>query len=371
VSDRLYRVLRQTAKELGKRANLDIQGGRIEIDRSVLERLAPVLEHLVRNALAHGIESEQSRLLLGKPGIGEITLSARQQGNEVAISLADDGNGIPLDKVRDRAVELGLISAADATTDGQLVEFIFQPGFSTAEQVTAVAGRGVGMDVVRSEVASLGGRVEVRTEKGVSTSFTLSVPLTLAVTQVLLVGVGKAIYGIPSSLIAQVRQLPAKARVAAAASGQLDHEGHALPLRSLGDLLQVSHDVDAQRAAPVVILRAGGTTAAFQVDRIIGNQEVVAKPYGPQLARVPGLAGLTVLANGTIALMLNPLNLLLGRDLEAARGTSPCQLLPRNNKSSRRRLIPRPTLHQRTPRWNPLSRCGYFRPTCRPSALRS
>ena len=322
VSDRLYRVLRQTAKELGKRANLDIQGGRIEIDRSVLERLAPVLEHLVRNALAHGVESEQSRLRLGKPGIGEITLSARQQGNEVAISVADDGNGIPLDKVRNRAVALGLISAADATTDAQLVEFIFRPGFSTAEQITAVAGRGVGMDVVRSEVASLGGRVEVRTENGVSTSFTLSVPLTLAVTQVLLVGVGKSIYGIPSSLIAQVRQLPTKARLAALASGQLDHEGHALPLRSLGELLRVNHDIDAQRAAPVVVLRAGGATAAFQVDRIIGNQEVVSKPYGPQLARVPGLAGLTVLANGTIALLLNPLNLLLGRDLEASRGVT-------------------------------------------------
>ena len=316
VSDRLYRVLRQTAKELGKRANLDIQGGRIEIDRSVLERLAPVLEHLLRNALAHGVETEPARLALGKPGIGELILSARQQGNEVAISLLDDGGGIPLDKVRSRAIALGLIAAEEATTDGQLFEFIFQPGFSTAERVTALAGRGVGMDVVRSEVAALGGRVEVHTEKGVSTSFTLSVPLTLAVTQVLLVGVGKAIFGIPSSLIAQVRQVPAKERAIAVASGRLDHEGRALDFRSLGALLRIGHDVDAQRSAPVIVLRAGGTMAAVQVDRIINNQEVVAKPYGPQLARVPGLAGLTVLANGTIALLLNPLNLMLARERE-------------------------------------------------------
>ncbi len=319
VSDRLYRVLRQTAKELGKRANLDIQGGRIEIDRSVLERLAPVLEHLVRNALAHGVEAELSRLALGKPGIGELILSARQQGNEVAISLVDDGGGIPLDKVRNRAVALGLIGADEATTDGQLFEFIFQPGFSTAEQVTAVAGRGIGMDVVRSEVAALGGRVEVHTEKGISTSFTLSVPLTLAVTQVLLVGVGKVIFGVPSSLIAQVRQVPANERAIAVASGQLNHEGRSLDFRSLGDLLRISHDVDAQRTAPVIVLRAGDSMAAVQVDRIISNQEVVAKPYGPQLARVPGLAGLTVLANGTIALLLNPLNLMLARETEASR----------------------------------------------------
>ena len=319
VSDRLYRLLRQTAKELGKRANLDIQGGRIEIDRSVLERLAPVLEHLVRNALAHGIESEQSRLAIGKPGIGELTLSARQQGNEVAISLADDGGGIPLDKVRSRAVALGLIAAGDDTTDSQLVEFIFQPGFSTAEQVTAVAGRGIGMDVVRSEIAALGGRVEVHTALGVSTSFTLSVPLTLAVTQVLLVRVGKAVFGIPSSLISQVRQVPAKERAAAVASGLLGHGGSQIDFRSLGNLMRISHDVDAQRNAPVIVLRAGGSMAAVEVDRIISNQEVVAKPYGPQLARVPGLAGLTVLANGTIALLVNPLNLIFARETDAPR----------------------------------------------------
>ena len=329
VSDRLYRVLRQTAKELGKRANLDIQGGRIEIDRSVLERLAPVLEHLVRNALAHGVETEQARLALGKPGIGELILSARQQGNEVAISLVDDGGGIPLDKVRNRAVVLGLISADQTPTDGQLVEFIFQPGFSTADQVTAVAGRGIGMDVVRSEVTALGGRVEVHTLKGISTSFTLSVPLTLAVTQVLLVGVGKAIFGVPSSLIAQVRQVPAKERALAVTSGQLDHEGRSVDFRSLGDLLRIGHDTDAQRNSPVIVLRAGDSMAAVQVDRIISNQEVVAKPYGPQLARVPGLAGLTVLANGTIALLLNPLNLMLAREGEASRRVaSPLPVVP-------------------------------------------
>jgi chemosensory pili system protein ChpA (sensor histidine kinase/response regulator) len=323
VSDRLYRTLRQTAKDLKKRANLDIRGGRIEVDRSVLERLTPVLEHLVRNALAHGIEPELVRQSRGKPEIGEITLTVRQQGNEVAISLADDGGGIPLDKVRDRAVAHGLIGADDAVAESQLLEFIFQPGFSTADVVTAVAGRGVGMDVVRNEVTALGGRVEAHTVTGVGTTFTLSVPLTLAVTQVLLVGVGKAVFGIPSSIIDQVRQIPTRERIAAASSGVLQHAGQAVTYRSLGALTRVPHDTSDQRTAPVMVLRSGDLMAAVEVDRIIGNQEVVAKPYGPQMARVPGLAGLTVLADGTITLLLNPINLVLSQETEAARRPQP------------------------------------------------
>ncbi len=314
LSDRLYRVLRQTAKELKKRANLDIRGGRIEIDRSVLERLTPVLEHLVRNALAHGIETDASRKDQGKPEIGELTLSARQQGNEVVISLTDDGGGIPLDRVRARAVERGMIDDRDELTDARLLEFIFQPSFSTAEQITAVAGRGIGMDVVRNEVAALGGRVEVQTSRNVGATFTLSVPLTLAVTQVLMVAVGKAVYGVPSSLIEQVRQLPVKERTAAMQSGQLDHGGRKIAFRSFGELIRTPHDTGAPHAAPVMILKAGEAMAAVEVDRILGNQEVVAKPYGPQLARVPGMAGLTVLADGRIALLLNPLNLMLALD---------------------------------------------------------
>ncbi len=323
VSDRLYRTLRQTAKDLKKRANLDIRGGRIEVDRSVLERLTPVLEHLVRNALAHGIESEQIRRDRGKPDIGEIALTVRQQGNEVAISLADDGGGIPLDKVRERAVAQDLIGAGDAVSDSQLLEFIFQPGFTTADVVTAVAGRGIGMDVVRNEVTALGGRVEAHTTTGVGSTFTVSVPLTLAVTQVLLVGVGKSVFGIPSSIIDQVRQIPTRERVAAAATGVLQHGGQPIVYRSLGTLTRVSHDTTDQRTAPVMVLRSGDLLAAVGVDRIIGNQEVVAKPYGPQMARVPGLAGLTVLADGTITLLLNPINLLLTQEADAARRSQP------------------------------------------------
>ncbi|MBL8310302.1 MAG: Hpt domain-containing protein [Burkholderiales bacterium] len=317
LSDRLYRVLRQTAKDVKKRANLDIRGGRIEIDRSVLERLTPVLEHLVRNALAHGIEPQDVRQQRNKPEIGELTLSVRQQGNEVAISLADDGDGIALDRVRARAVATGLLAADEAVSESRLLEFIFQSGFSTSEEVTAVAGRGVGMDVVRSEVTALGGRVDVRSQTGLGTTFTLSVPLTLAVTQVLLVGVGKATFGIPSSIVEQVRQIPIAERTAAAAAGSLQHVGQTVPYRTFAALAQIAATPGVQRTAPVLIVRSGELMVAVEVDRIINNQEVVAKPYGPQLARVPGLVGLTVLANGMITPLMNPVNLMLTQEAGA------------------------------------------------------
>ena len=318
ISDRLYRTLRQTAKDLKKRANLDIRGGRIEIDRSVLERLTPVLEHLVRNALVHGIESEAVRHDLGKPEIGEITLSVRQQGNEVVMSLADDGGGVAFDKVRERAIALGLLDASQPASQAELLEFIFQPGFSTADTVTAVAGRGIGTDVVRNEVTALGGRVEAHSVDGMGTTFTLAVPLTLAVTQVLLVSVGKTTFGVPSSIIEQVRQIPGRERAAAAASGQLLHGGEQLAFRSLGAMTRLPHAPRELRTGPVMVLRSGDLRVAIEVDHIVGNQEVVAKPYGPQLARVPGLAGLTVLADGTITLLLNPINLMLAQEARPA-----------------------------------------------------
>ena len=163
LSERLYRILRQTAKELDKRANLEIRGTQVELDRSVLEKLVGPLEHLLRNALDHGIESRQMRVAAGKPDTGEITLNVRQQGNEIAIELADDGAGLELDRIRDKAHAQGLLSADAEPTEAQLVEFVFAPGFSTAAKVTQISGRGVGLDVVRSDIAALGGRVEVTT----------------------------------------------------------------------------------------------------------------------------------------------------------------------------------------------------------------
>lgn len=311
LSDRLYRVLRQTAKELGKRANLDIRGGRIEIDRSVLERLAPVLEHLVRNALAHGIEPAVERERVGKSATGEMGLAVTQQGNEVVIELTDDGAGLPLAKIEARARAVGMIAPDAQVSEAELVELIFQTGFSTAETVSAIAGRGVGMDVVRSEVTALGGRVEVRTQAGRGTTFVLRVPLTLAVTQVLLVRTGDTAVGIPASLIETVRQVRTTECDAARMSGSLLHAGKQIPYFVLSPLYDKTPiDVTDHRTRSVAILRSGDLVAAFELEAVIGNQEVVAKPYGPQLARVRGLAGLTVLGDGSIVILSNPLQLM-------------------------------------------------------------
>ncbi len=332
LSDRLYRVLRQSAKELGKRANLDIRGGRTEIDRSVLERLAPVLEHLVRNALAHGIEPAVERERVGKSATGEIGLAVTQQGNEVVIELTDDGAGLPLEKIEARARALGMLAPDAQVSEDKLVELIFQTGFSTAETVSAIAGRGVGMDVVRSEVTALGGRVEVRTQAGRGTTFVLRVPLTLAVTQVLLVRTGDTAVGIPASLIETVRQVRSAECEAARLSGTLLHSGKQIPYFVLTPLYDKTPiDVAEHRTRSVAILRSGDLVAAFELEAVLGNQEVVAKPYGPQLARVRGLAGLTVLGDGSIVILSNPLQLMLsavlpGQARDPARAVRPAQV---------------------------------------------
>jgi len=187
LSERLYRILRATAKELDKRANLEIQGSQVELDRSVLEKLVGPLEHLLRNALDHGIEPREVRRSAGKSETGEIALTVRQVGNEVVIELADDGRGIDFGAVRDRAESMGLVAPGATPTETQLVECLFAPGFTTAPKVTQISGRGIGMDVVRSEVGALGGRVEVVSTIGTGTRFVITLPLTLAVAQAVMV----------------------------------------------------------------------------------------------------------------------------------------------------------------------------------------
>jgi chemosensory pili system protein ChpA (sensor histidine kinase/response regulator) len=187
LSERLYRIMRTTARELDKRANLEIHGAQTELDRSVLEKLVGPLEHLLRNSLDHGLESREARQKAGKPETGEIALTVKQVGNEILIELSDDGSGVDLSRVRERARSVGLIAADAEPTEQQLIECLFQPGFSTASKVTQISGRGIGMDVVRSEIAALGGRVEVQTVAGKGTQFNLYLPLTLAVAQAVLV----------------------------------------------------------------------------------------------------------------------------------------------------------------------------------------
>lgn len=310
VAERLYRVVRQTAKELDKRVNLDIRGGGVEIDRGVLERMIAPFEHLLRNAIVHGIETRAERALTGKSETGELLIEVRQEGNEIVIIFTDDGAGLNLSRIREKGRQVGLIDGEAELPDARAADLIFQPGFSTAAEITELAGRGIGMDVVRAEAGGLGGRVSVDSAAGNGTRFTINLPLTLAVTQVVLVSVGGRTYALPSVLVEQVQQLRPQPLAQAYNDGQILWLGQPVRLHFLAGLLGERHRSPvAQRYSPVVILRSGGERIAVHVDEVLGNQEVVVKNVGPQLARMSGIAGATVLGSGDIVLILNPVQL--------------------------------------------------------------
>ncbi|HMV00734.1 MAG TPA: response regulator, partial [Rhodocyclaceae bacterium] len=309
-AERLYRIVRQTSKELGKRANLDIRGGQVEIDRSVLDKMLAPLEHMLRNAVTHGIESRAERAACGKSEIGEITLALRQEGNEIIIAMSDDGGGLNAERIRAKGEALGFIAAGEAVDDAHLYDLIFQPGFSTAGEVTQIAGRGVGMDVVKTEVSSLGGRIEIATTLGQGTTFRLYLPLTLAVTQTLLLRAGGALYAVPSTMIEQVQELKEKDLAALRERGAAEWHGNQYPFHFLPHLLGDPGALpENRRRYWVILMRSGSQRAAVQVDELKGNQEVVVKNIGAQLARVVGIDGATVLGDGQVVLILNPVAL--------------------------------------------------------------
>ncbi|MFC5551581.1 Hpt domain-containing protein [Massilia aerilata] len=307
LSERLFRVARQTAKETDKRVSLDIRGSAVEIDRSVLERMAAPFEHLLRNAIVHGVEPRARRVDSGKEETGELLVQVSQQGNEVQIRFSDDGAGLDLGRIRAKGEALGLLGAGAQVADAEVAELIFEPGFSTADALTELAGRGVGMDVVRSEARALGGRVEVASEPGRGATFSIHLPLTLAVNQVVLVASGARTYALPANLVGQVLQVREAELAAARAAGALQVQGEAVPLRYLPELLNEPGGPGGARSFPVLVLGSGAHRLALQVDEVQGNREVVIKNVGPQLARMPGIAGATVLGSGEIVLILNPL----------------------------------------------------------------
>jgi len=309
-AERLYRIVRQTAKETGKRANLDIRGGQVELDRSVLEKIMAPLEHMLRNAIAHGLEDRDGRRAAGKRELGEITLSLNQEGNEVVLGLSDDGRGLDLAAIRSKAEEQGLLAAGEEIDDAHLTDFIFHAGFSTAASVSQLAGRGVGMDVVKTEVTALGGRIEVLSQPGHGTSFRLYLPLTLAVTQTLLIRIGSRRYAIPSTMIEQVLELKAPALATIQNQGKALWMERNYPFYFLPQLLGDATALpETHRQYWVLLLRSGSQRVAVLVDELLGNQETVVKNIGPQVARVVGVAGATVLGDGQVILILNPVAL--------------------------------------------------------------
>jgi len=310
LSDRLYRVVRQSAKELGKRANLDISGGAIEIDRGVLDKMTAPLEHLLRNAVAHGIETPAERAADGKPEVGQITLKLTQLSNEIALELADDGKGLNYPRILERARKNGLISEKEVPNENRLTQMIFEPGFSTAEKVSGVAGRGVGMDVVKNETMAVGGRISVFSEADKGTRFVVHLPLTLAVTQALLVRCGERTYAIPSNMVEQALELKESTLAEIRAKGVVEWKDTQYPLTYLSRLLgDVQSMPSGGRYQWVLLVRGGNQTLAVLIDELRGNQEIVVKNAGPQFVRLQGYSGATVLADGEISLILNPVAL--------------------------------------------------------------
>ncbi|SOZ37214.1 Hpt domain-containing protein [Cupriavidus neocaledonicus] len=307
LAERLYRVARQAAAETGKEVRLLIKGGTVEIDRSVLDRMAGPIEHLIRNAVAHGIEPAAQRRAAGKPATGALTLEVQQEGNEVVLHFIDDGGGLDLARIRARAVERRLLAPDDDASEARLTEMIFTPGFSTAEAVSELAGRGVGMDVVRAETVALGGRITLASQPGQGTTFTVHLPLTTAITQVLVIALGARRYAVPSGMIDQVQQLRAPALLDAYNRGRVTVAGAEVPFFYFGALLEQVEGAPAGRKySPVVVVRSGAERVAVHVDDVVGNREVVVKHIGPHLARLEGIAGATTLGDGEIVLIYNP-----------------------------------------------------------------
>ncbi|MHB1248169.1 MAG: hybrid sensor histidine kinase/response regulator, partial [Polaromonas sp.] len=311
ISDRLYRVVRQTSKETGKQVRLDLLGATIEMDRGMLDRMTPAFEHLLRNSVVHGIESPQDRTDAGKDPVGLITVHLRQEGNDVSVDFSDDGAGLDLRRIHEKALSLGLVKAGQPLDDRDAANLIFMPGFSTVAEVTELAGRGIGMDVVRAEVNALGGRIETSTVTGSGTHFKLVLPLTTAVTHVVMIRAGDQSVGVPANVVETVRRTSARELQQAYNTGTLDVGGEPVPFFWSGALLQVSDYSSAAQAKnmPVVVFRSAAQRIALHVDEVLGNREVVVKNLGPQLSRLPGLAGMSVLASGAVVLIYNPVAL--------------------------------------------------------------
>ncbi|MGI9227579.1 MAG: hybrid sensor histidine kinase/response regulator, partial [Gammaproteobacteria bacterium] len=299
------------ARDVNKKAILRIQGGHIEMDRSVLEKINSPLEHLLRNSVAHGIETPKTRLEMGKPEIGQITIALHQEGNEIVMTLNDDGAGLDIDNIRKKALQQGLIRADKVLSEKEIIPFIFTHGLSTVEELSEVAGRGVGLDVVKNEITSLGGHVEVASEINTGVTFTIYLPLTLAVAQTLMVKAGGHTYAIPTTVIEHVWELDSDALNTAYKDHRVNFSGNSFLFayfpRLLGDQQQ---EPEIKRHNKILLLQSGALRLAVHVDELIGNSEVVVKNIGAQLARVPGVEGAAVMGDGHIILIINPLKLM-------------------------------------------------------------
>jgi chemosensory pili system protein ChpA (sensor histidine kinase/response regulator) len=306
---RLTRLVRQAANDTGKRAELAVQGAAAELDRQMLERMVAPLEHMLRNSVVHGIEPPDRRALLGKPDVGRISITLERDGAEIVIVVADDGAGINVKLIREKAVALGLVDAHAKLTDEEAVQLILEPGFSTAGQITQAAGRGVGMDVVATEVKKLGGGLFIDSTYGKGSRFTIRLPFTLAISQALIVRVAEETYALPLATVEGVVRLPRNivARHLGKDAPLFEYGGQKYRFQHLGAFVNLgaARLPESDVSMSVVLIRAGEHSTALVTDELVGSREIVVKSLGPQISAIRGIAGATILGDGRIVLILD------------------------------------------------------------------
>ncbi len=313
---RLTRTVRQVAAETGKKVDLVVTGATGELDRQVLERMLPPFEHLLRNAVVHGIEAPNERVQRGKPEAGRIEVAMRREGAEVVIVVTDDGGGMNLRAIREKAVSLGLIQPKQTISDEAAMQLILEPGFSTASSLTQAAGRGVGMDVVATEIKRLGGALQMDTTAGRGTRFTIRLPFTLAISQALIVRAGDELYALPLPTVESVVRLPRAdvQRHLAEEVPSFEYGGQRYRFQHLGSFIGgvAAQLPENDQPVPIVLIRAGDSSTALVTDELVGSREIVVKSVGPQVSGIRGIAGATILGDGRIVIILDMGSLVRG-----------------------------------------------------------
>lgn len=304
VFDRFPRLVRDVAKARGKEVQLLISGAETDLDKTIVDEVGEPLMHLLRNNVDHGIESPDDREKIGKPRIGTIKLNAYHEGNQIIIEVSDDGGGINLEKVRARGLKQGLINENDKLTDREIVELIFTPGFSTAEVVSDVSGRGVGMDVVKRNITRLKGVFDVDTVTGQGTRFTIKLPLTLAIIQALLVRVAEELYAIPLDSVIESQRVEMVDVRTVHGNEVITLRGQVVPLVRIAEFFELGGMRDPDKVM-IVIVGLQGKQVGLVVDSFEGEQEIVIKPLSDVVGRIPGISGATILGNGSISLIID------------------------------------------------------------------
>jgi two-component system chemotaxis sensor kinase CheA len=302
------RTVRDIATAQGKQARLVVEGEDVEVDTAVIEYVRDPLTHMVRNALDHGIEAPEVRRAAGKDPCGRLVLRAYHEAGSMVIQVSDDGAGLDRKRIADKAVAMGLAADGARLSDEDLARVVFEPGLSTAERVTELSGRGVGMDVVRRNVEALRGSVALESERGLGTTVTIRVPLTLAIIQGFKVGIGEEAYILPLDAVVECLELPAEETASSAESGVVNLRGKPLPYLRLRDHFGLSGARPPREN--VVVVQHGAQTAGVVVDALHGESSTVIKPLGVMFKAIPGVAGSSILGNGRVALILDVAGLL-------------------------------------------------------------